>query len=239
MKSRRPRKTIGRPADVPSLCPAQQRPFQDLRDSRACGSVFVLKGREGSGRTTVARALARETGAGYLSALDLLESMKNAHPFRIEDEWCQAILRELRKRKALVVDDFETASFMAGGCHFYPRNGYLEVGVRAICDEADRMGAWILFVGDATSALDQRATAYGIPKFKLADQEFLFRAVLGPKAAGRLNFREISKNKDVLAEAVSKASAHFGKGRRRRRPWSSGAEIDEMVEQYREETDEA
>src|SRR5207247_10460937 len=108
---------------APALSPAQFHAFDWLKRARATGPVFVLDGRRGTGRTTVARALARELNAAFIGAADLLESIKDAHPLILEEPWVRTILAPLRERKAVVVDDFDATDFVTNGCGSYPRSG--------------------------------------------------------------------------------------------------------------------
>src|SRR6185436_12767923 len=129
---------------APGLSPAQDHAFQWLKAVRGYGPVFCLDARRGMGRTTVARALAAEFGAVFLSASEFVESMKGEHPLKLEEQWVRTILEPLRERKAVVVDDFDAADFMSSGCRSYPRAGYLDGGMRVLYDEATRLGAWLL-----------------------------------------------------------------------------------------------
>ncbi len=178
-------------ADAPSLSPAQRQAWNWLRQARSCGSVFVLDGTAGCGRTTVARLLAREFDAAVLGAGDLVEAMKDAHPLRLEEEWTRVILEPLRARKAVVVDDFDATSFALGNCHSYPRSGWLETGLHRLCDEARERDAWLLFVGGNSGTLGTLALHCPIPRFTVKDQEFLFGAAFTPEAVRDVQFEKI------------------------------------------------
>lgn len=143
------------------------------------------------GRSTVARALAREFNAEIFSAAEFLESMKDAHPLQLEERLVGAILSPLRERKAVVVDDFDATQFMAGGCHTYPRSGYLDAGMRTLYDEAHRLGAWLLLVGGGSETLSERALHCGIPRFTVQDQEFLFKAAFGADGVSAVQFDKV------------------------------------------------
>jgi ATP-dependent 26S proteasome regulatory subunit len=196
-----------------TLSPAQQHAYEALRGARDCGHVFVLDGRTGCGRSTVARRLAGEFGAGWIDAGQLFATMKQAHPLHIEEEWCGAILAALREKSVLVVDDFDCAQFLAGGCHLYPRTGYLETGLTAICDEADRRGAWVLFVGGHSETLGERALHYSIPKFTVADQAFFVKASFSAEACRSLDYEKIFRFAPMLsARQIARASRFLTAG---------------------------
>lgn len=70
---------MSEPATAPSHSPAQWHAWNWLRHARPCGSVFVLDGTSGNGRSTVASALARDFDAAFLRAGVLFEAMRDAH----------------------------------------------------------------------------------------------------------------------------------------------------------------
>lgn len=175
-----------------SLSPAQQQAYSWLDSARKAGRTFVLDGASGSGRTTVARALAELQGARYLSAWDLHHALHSAPSLQAEEAWTEHLCKELRQGKSVVVDDFDGAAWLMGGCHFYPRSGHFEIGMTALCDEVDRAGGWLMLVGSAHSrTLRERALHCPIPKFTVADQEFLFRAHFPPEAVQGLDFEKV------------------------------------------------
>jgi ATP-dependent 26S proteasome regulatory subunit len=176
---------------APGLSPAQRSAWEWLRGARSCGSVFVLSGHGGCGRTTLAALLAREFDAAFLRSGDLIEAMKDAHPLRLEEEWTRLILEPLRSRKAVVVDDFDATAFALGHCHTYPRTGWFETGLRRLCDEARERDAWLLFVGGSSETLGSLALHCQIPRFTVKDQEHLFGAAFGSDAVRDVQFEKI------------------------------------------------
>jgi transitional endoplasmic reticulum ATPase len=190
------------------LSPSQRAAHDSLLAVRETGSVFVLEARQGLGRTTVVRSLAARLGAGFVGAGELFESIKEAHPLRLEEEWCAALIERLRQTKAVVIDDFDAAGFMFGNCSMYPRAGYMELGIRMLCDEAERLGGWLLFVGSARSqTLRERALHYGIPRFTRDDQEFLIRATFPEEHCQELDFAKIRRFAPNLnARQIARAS---------------------------------
>jgi len=202
------------PADVLSLpvklCPAQQQAFEGLARSRTCGNLFVLSGAEGCGRTTVARALAREMEARYLGAAELHKWAMKAHPLGIEEAWTESILGTLKENHRLVVDDFDAAEFLMGSCHSYPRPNHFDTGVTAIADEVHRLNGWILFVGSGgSSTLSCQAIRWPIGRFTIRDQEFLFRAHYSQESVASLDFSKIFRFAPRLSARQIARSAKF------------------------------
>lgn len=176
----------------PCLCPAQQKAYDWLRSAHGAGHVFVLTGAAGSGRTTVARALATEEGARFLNAWDLHQALHVAPSHQVEEAWTESLCKAVREEKRVVVDDFDGAAWLLGACHFYPRTNHFEIGMTAVCDEAERSAAWLLFVGNGrSSTLQDRALHCPIPKFTVGDQDFLFRAHFSPEATKGLDFEKV------------------------------------------------
>ncbi len=195
------------------LCPAQAEAFAQLQAWRPHGRVFVLDGASGCGRTTIAREAAREFGAAWLDGRDLFESMRTANAWRMEEQWCGTVLAALQAHKRVVVDDWDLAHFMAGGCHFYPRTGALDAALEAVCEAASAQDAWLLFVGTAGDSLRRLSLAHvGVPRFKVADQRFLFEAALGAEACKAVDFDKIYRYAPRLtARAIAKSAVHLRK----------------------------
>src|SRR4029453_11111148 len=78
------------------LCPAQQTAFDALSGALGDGNVFVLSGDSGKGKTTVLRALHRQTGGAYLTARDFLDAMRLRHPLAIEEAFEELVLAALQ-----------------------------------------------------------------------------------------------------------------------------------------------
>jgi ATP-dependent 26S proteasome regulatory subunit len=191
---------------MPKLSPAQKSAFESLRSTRGRTPIAVLAGRDGTGRTTIARAIAEDVGAAYLDAGDLLRAAGTGHPFQVEERWGELISTMLAARGALVVDDFDAFDFK-GGCGSYPRTGFMEVVHRALWDQASRTGGWVALVGGGGETVSERGTSVSIPRFKLDDYSHLFQGMFRSGACASVDYAKVFKFAPHLtARQISRAA---------------------------------
>src|SRR5262245_12978745 len=108
-----------------TLCPAQKAAFDGLSGALTDGNVFILSSETGLGKTTVLQALHRRIGGAYLTAKDLLDAMRSQHPLAIEETFEEIVLAALQAHDTVILDDLNLITEVTGGCHSYPRSGFI------------------------------------------------------------------------------------------------------------------
>src|SRR5947207_1205532 len=131
-----------------TLCPAQQTAFDALTAALADGNVFVLSGGTGQGKTTVLRAVHRQTGGAYLAARDFLDAMRSRHPLAIEEAFEEIVLAALQANDFVVVDDLNLITDVVGGCGAYPRAGLINAPLTTVSVYAAQAGKKLIFGTD-------------------------------------------------------------------------------------------
>lgn len=173
------------------LTPVQQAALDGLRHALSINPIAVLWGDSGSGKTTVLRELERELGARMLTLADLLRAMRSQHPLALEETFEQLVLEALDHADCVILDDVDLLERVAGGCHSYPRSGWMEAPALSLCRCAAATNKKLVFGGDASNAARDRAYQFHIQDFELADYAQLIAAYLPPAQVERLNIDKI------------------------------------------------
>ncbi len=174
------------------LCPAQQRAFNGVRHGLSLVNVLALSGGEGSGKTTVVTALRDTTGGVVLTLKDVVESMRSRHPLSIEEAYYQLVLDALARHEHVYIDDVNEIASVVGGCGSYPRAGFLESALAALCTYAIEARRKLVLVRPRSSAVSNHGYSFGIGEFTPDDYRVLCRAHLG-EAAERLDFDQVHR----------------------------------------------
>lgn len=179
----------------PTLCPAQQVAFDALFGALSDGNVFVLSGDTGTGKTTVLRALHRQTGGAYLNAKDFLDAVRSRHPLAIEEAFEEIVLAALQAHDVVIVDDLNLLTDVVGGCHSYPRSGLINAPLTTLTVYAAQSEKKLIFGhdGGTPTPVYQRSLGFHIHDFQPADYEFLCRTFLGPALAEGVDFAKVHR----------------------------------------------
>jgi transitional endoplasmic reticulum ATPase len=175
------------------LSPAQQEAFDGVRGGLKIGSVLKLAGGSGRGKTTVLREIHREFGGAFLNMRDFVEVSADRHPMGLEETFYRMVLAALQTNDVVIVDDVHLLCSVVSGCHFYPRSGYFEAPVKALCTYAAEAGKKLIFGTDKQlpDAANDRCYPFGISKFAPADYAALTRIWLGDEVAAQIDFDKI------------------------------------------------
>lgn len=119
-----------------TLTATQQTTFDGISYALSLTNVVELRSKEGSGRTTLLQALHSKVGGAYLKLGDFVSSAVQRHPMALEDSLYGIISDALKSDEHVFVDDFHVAVGPMTGCHFYPRSGYLQSPMKALCEVA-------------------------------------------------------------------------------------------------------
>jgi transitional endoplasmic reticulum ATPase len=177
------------------LSPSQQHVLDGITEGLPVGSVFVVWGGAGMGKTSILRRLHERTGGAFLTIRDLVEAMRDRHPLALEETFQQMVLEALHAHETVFIDDLHLLSAVANCHHFYPRHGYLEGPLTVLATCAAEAGRKLIFgnQGGAPGPVRRRSYSWGLDEFKVEDYEAICRAYLSRDAAGRLDYARIHR----------------------------------------------
>jgi transitional endoplasmic reticulum ATPase len=177
------------------LCAAQQQALDTLLRLLPIGSVFVLYGGSGSGKTTVLRKLHQAKHSAFLNMEYFVDAMRGHHPLAMEETFEHMMIEALKAHDTVIVDDFDLLNHVACGSHMYPRLGFLNAPLLTICTYAEEAGKKLIFAchRQAPEPVRERAFRLGIPEFAAADYEALGQRYLNPAAAPKLDYKKIHR----------------------------------------------
>lgn len=183
-------------ADVPPLCPSQQRAYGAVLDGWNAGSLFHIGAREGMGASTVLRSLQRKVGGAFLTARDFFDAVASRHPLAIEEAVTEVLLSALRSNAVVCVDDWHLVYELAqGGCRSYPRSGWINTPLTAVCAYAESAGKKLIMGGGHAigSSFDARAYAFWIGKFEPEDYSQLIASFLDAESATKIDVGKVHR----------------------------------------------
>ncbi|HLH53746.1 MAG TPA: ATP-binding protein [Verrucomicrobiae bacterium] len=174
------------------LCPTQQRVFDALAAGLQAGSIFRLWGGVGRGKTTILGQMHRRTGGAFLNLRDFVESSSKNHPMALEETLYRLVFDALRSHPVVILDDVHLLDLFSAGCHFYPRSGYINSIMMALCTYATESGKKLIFgtKEHLAEAAEQRSYSFGIERFKADDYAALV-ANFSENRQGGLDFEKI------------------------------------------------
>lgn len=175
------------------LYPTQTQTVNQVLQLSQPGSIVLLSGEWGTGRSTVVRALHAQWGGRLLTARDFVHMQADNHPFKFEEAFCQLMEDALKQHETVLVDDFDLVVDFS--THYeMPRCRFLPLILRSIAAQVEATGRrLVMAVADVSECpnLSQRSHEVRIPALTREDQEFLFRTLLSAAQAERLDFAEI------------------------------------------------
>jgi ATP-dependent 26S proteasome regulatory subunit len=176
------------------LTPAQQRAFEGISNGLALGEVFVLKGAEGMGKSTILRKLASQRPSCLLGAREFMDALSAGAPAALEEAFLRVIDEAIDGHELIIFDDLSLITDVTGACD-YTRSHLLDVALTAAADKALRLRRKLLFAvnDDAPNTIGQRALSWEIEEFAQEDYQTLCCAYLSSQAADRLDFEEIHR----------------------------------------------
>ena len=177
------------------LCPAQQQALRVLTHGMSVGSLLVLFGGTGLGKTTVLAELHRAVGGAFLNMKDFVGALRGQHPLAVEETFERLVMDALLAHDHVIVDDLHMLNNVVCGGHFYPRLGLLNAPAKTLAAYAEGAGKKLVFGTEGTPPLPlyHRAYGAGIEDFGAADYEAVCRAYLSPETAARLDYRKIHR----------------------------------------------
>jgi transitional endoplasmic reticulum ATPase len=175
------------------LIPAQDSAYKILKYAFDAGGLLLLTSHSGRGRTTVLRKLQEETGGGFVTAKDFVESSTARHPLSLEEALYSAVIGSLRDNNLVYVDDIDLIHDATSSCHFYPRGQYLETVLLELSDAAVRDGKKLVVSTDGSiaKAFATRSFSASIPRYAAQDYTGLLEIFTGEAQAARIDVEKI------------------------------------------------
>lgn len=186
-----------------TLTPAQQSPADRLLDAMPAASIMLLRGANGSGRTTVLNYIQDRTGAHRIGMREFVDTLMLRRPDAIEQAFVEMIESAMADHDMILVDDFHLITGIAN--HYsYNRSGVLDAALEALVSGAAARSKKLIFATDEEDSpwpVESRAWPFDIEDFTSLDYESLCRAYLSARVVARLDFAKIHR-------FASKLTAH-------------------------------
>lgn len=184
------------PAAVPAsshiLTPAQQTAAASLRRAAACGSMIVLQGDIGQGKTTVLRDFRAETGGLFLGMREFMRAVDKREPLALEEAWIQLVEASFEKHDLVMLDDLQLIAAVVDG-YSYPRSNLWDIAITAVVEHMSKGKKLVVAVAqDAPQPIEHRAQTVKIADFEPSDYETICAFYLGSRAAC-LDYRRIHR----------------------------------------------
>lgn len=175
------------------LIPAQHAAYDVLKRAFTSGSLLLLTSQPGRGRTTVLRRLHEETGGGFVTGRDFIETSSARHPLSLEETLYAAVSASLRQHEVTYVDDIDLIHDATSSCHFYPRGSYVETTLLELSDAALRDGKKLVVSTDGSIAQSfaTRSFSASIRRYAVEDYATLLQILAGPEQAANLDTEKI------------------------------------------------
>jgi transitional endoplasmic reticulum ATPase len=167
------------------LTPAQKIAYNVLKQALKAGDLLLLNSHAGRGRTTVLRHLQQETGGGFVTAKEFIETSGARHPLSLEEALHAAVATALDEHDIVYVDDVDLIHDATSSCHFYPRGQYVETAMLELADLATRKGKKLIVStdGSVAGAFATRSFAASIPRYGARDYACLMDVFVGDNAS--------------------------------------------------------
>lgn len=178
-----------------TLCPAQQKAFDDLVQAFPIGHVFVLWSHAGMGRTTIIEQVRALTSGHLINMKDYIDRLGKQDPLKMEEVLEGILLDALDNHDVVLMDDLDLLYNVICGCGYdsaYPRGKYVEAILTSIVTTVIERNKKIIFAieGKTPEPIRSRCHFGSISKFKAPDYEVICKNILDEKAAD-LDFQKI------------------------------------------------
>jgi hypothetical protein len=118
-----------------SFTPAQQKPASGLLEMIPIGSVFVLEGEAGMGKTLILGELHRACGGALLGMREFIASLQAHVPAAIEEAFVEMVEQAMAGHELILVDDLHLLANIVESCD-YPRPQLFNAALTAVLDQA-------------------------------------------------------------------------------------------------------
>jgi len=174
------------------LTPVQQWAFDGLISVLQREQVFRIWGGQGSGKSTVLRALQQALGGARLGVKDFIDAQGDRHPLALEESFVRVALAALMSNTCVFIDDvdlLEAATFADGN----PRRGWLTGALTLLCNYATEADKRLFFAGSLPCEIQARAFGWWLQQYRVEDYAALCCAFLPGGQAETLDFAKIHR----------------------------------------------
>lgn len=193
------------------LCPAQQTAFDNVRAGLGIGSIIHLRSGIGRGKSTILRELHRREGGALLGMQQFIDASAKVHPQALEETLYRLVLDACASHSLVLLDDAHLPDLAGGGCHFYPRSGFMNTIMMGLCSHVLESGKKLVFstLGQVADPAVQRSYSFGIERFKVEDYAALAGLWLAPEAVAALDLNKIFRFAPKLNAHQLKAACRW------------------------------
>jgi hypothetical protein len=148
------------------LTPVQQVAADGLGEAIAYGGVLVLRGRAGSGKTTILQWLHGSCGGALLDTAHFLRAVGHGAPNAIEESFLRMVEETVQQHDLVFVDDLHLVATVVQDYNS-PRSHLLDAALTAILAEAAVRKKTLVFAveDEAPFPIQRRATVWEIGDF--------------------------------------------------------------------------
>ncbi len=202
-----------------TLSPSQLRCFEEIDRLAKPGTIMILGGAGGSGRSTVLRALAQHREGELLTMRQFMEWQRDTHPLRLEETLEWLLTHHLSQSETVLFDDLDRLLEVMRSAN-YPRQEYVDAALAEVPTQiADEKRTFICVCSIQPPTPLLIAHKSNIRSFTVEDYEFFFKTFLGDcvsslnsseiySAADHLNARQIKSLSSLMkAEQVFSTEA--------------------------------
>jgi predicted AAA+ superfamily ATPase len=159
------------------LTPAQRKAADGLKEDLGLGGLMVLRGRAGSGKTTVLEWLHTECGGTLLGAGQFMQSITQDSPHALEESFLRMIEDAMNQHALILVDDLHLVTSVMWR-YGYPRSHLLDAALTAVIAEAAVRKKTLVFAVEqcVPFPIQRRASVWEIGDFTPEDYECVVRA---------------------------------------------------------------
>jgi transitional endoplasmic reticulum ATPase len=202
------------------LIPAQEAAYGVLKYASQAGSLLLLSSPAGRGRTTVLRRLHEESGGGFVTGRNFIETSAARHPLSLEETLYSAVTAALKDNEIVYLDDIDLIHDATSSCHFYPRGQYVETALLELSDAALRDGKKLIVSTDGSIAqtFATRSFSASIARYSAQDYAALLAIIAGAQQGARLDadkiYRFAPKSTRTRSAPPATGCTHPGRFRR-------------------------
>ena len=176
-----------------SLSPVQQQAHDELMRTVKPGSIAVLFGTSGKGKTTILREVHRELAGQFLGMADFMGALDGRHPLELEETLHRLLTASLAKNAVVVFDDVHLVANISCCGSFYPRQGFINAALTAVASAAHVAERAVILGSERTPLPISRDAIVHIADFTAEDYAHVCRAYLDPAVTDRLDFDKIHR----------------------------------------------
>ena len=175
------------------LTPVQQSAAGRLMKAVSKGSVLMLRGDAGAGKTTILNYILREIGGVLTGMRHFVDMLMLRRPDAIEQSFIEIIETALTDHEIVFVDDLHLITAITAN-YDYDRRGLLDAAMEAVAARAVEQGHKLIFATnreDSIQAFESRAWRFDIGDYASEDYASLCRTYLDEDIAAGLDYSRI------------------------------------------------